>query len=42
MWRRHDRIGNGYTIVMHCEYVDDIDGYEPDADPIYCDFEEDI
>ena len=34
--------GDGYTTVFHCEYVD-LDFYnmpEPDADPVFCDFEE--
>ena len=35
-----DMIGDDYTMVLHCENVDDIEGYEPDAGPIYCDFEE--
>jgi len=30
-------IGDGYTMVMHCENVDvSGDCYEPDAGPIYC------
>ena len=35
-----DMIGDDYTMVLHCEYVEDISGYEPDAGPIYCDFKE--
>jgi hypothetical protein len=34
-------IGDGYTLVRHCEFVDDVMGIEPDADPIYCDYQED-
>jgi hypothetical protein len=31
-------IGDGFTSVIHCENVDVIgEGYEPDADPVYCD-----
>ena len=37
-----EMIGDGYTDVMRCEYVDDIEGYEPDAYPLYCDFEEEV
>ena len=33
--------GDGYSVVLHCEYVEDTDGYEPDANPLYCNFEED-
>lgn len=33
-------LGDGYTTVVHCEYVKDIGDVEPDASPIYCDFEE--
>jgi len=29
-------IGDGYTMVLHCEFVDDIFDIEPDAPPIYC------
>jgi hypothetical protein len=28
-------IGDGYSNVLHCEYVDP-DGVEADAGPIYC------
>lgn len=30
--------GDGYNIVMHCEYAspDDYDYKEPDADPVMC------
>ena len=36
-------IGDGYQTVMHCEFAkeEDIEGIEPDAEPIYCDFKED-
>ena len=29
-------IGDGYTSVVHCEYVEDTEGYEPDAGPVFC------
>lgn len=35
-----DMIGDGYTSVLHCEYVDETECYEPDAEPIYCNFKE--
>ena len=31
-----DMIGDGYTLVRHCENVEDIEGLEPDANPVYC------
>jgi hypothetical protein len=32
-----DMLGDGYTEVLHCADVDVIgEGYEPDADPVYC------
>ena len=38
-------IGDGYTVVLHCEYADD-ESYiyvECDGGPIYCDYaEEDL
>ena len=37
-----EMIGDDYTMVLHCENVDDIEGYEADAGPIYCDFEEEV
>lgn len=35
-----DMIGDGYTLVLHCEYADEelLEGLEPDANPVYCDF----
>lgn len=30
-------IGDGYTMVRRCEFVDDVDGIEPDGGPVYCD-----
>jgi hypothetical protein len=27
--------GDGYSVVLHCPNVD-ADGYEPDANPVYC------
>jgi len=35
-----DMIGNGYTVVFHCEYADDYESLEPDASPKYCNFKE--
>lgn len=34
--------GDGYTTVLHCEYVDyeSVSDMTPDANPVYCDFEE--
>lgn len=33
--------GDGYMVVLHCEHVDVTALYvEPDAGPIYCDFNE--
>lgn len=31
-----EMIGDGYTMVLHCENVDMPIDVEPDADPIYC------
>lgn len=31
-----DLVGDGYTVVIHCENVDLPLDVEPDADPIYC------
>lgn len=31
-----EMIGDGYTIVRHCENVDIPLDIEPDADPIFC------
>ena len=38
-----DMIGDGYTYIMHCEYANesDYEFHEPDADPVYCHFDED-
>jgi hypothetical protein len=33
-------IGDGYTVVLHCEFADVPEGVEPDAPPVYCDFTE--
>lgn len=34
-------IGDGYTSVLRCEFAPDTDEvFEPDAAPVYCDFEE--
>ena len=37
-----DMIGDGYTMVFHCEFVDfeKVIDLEPDAPPVYCDYEE--
>lgn len=32
--------GDGYTQVVHCEFADVPDCTEPDASPVYCDFED--
>tara|TARA_Y100001936_G_C15984123_1_gene618496 strand:- start:268 stop:432 length:165 start_codon:yes stop_codon:yes gene_type:complete len=34
--------GDGYSSVIACEYADEtkVDEAEPDAGPIYCDYEE--
>lgn len=32
--------GDGYTVVLHCEFAEDYDDREPDANPVYCDFKE--
>jgi len=29
-------IGDGYTVVRHCEFADVPAGVEPDAEPVYC------
>jgi len=33
-----EMIGDGYTVVFHCESADEEDWRysEPDADPVYC------
>ena len=37
-----DMIGDGYTLVMHCENADEeaYFDHEPDASPVYCSFQE--
>ena len=30
-------VGDGYTVVLHCERVDAPFDMEPDATPVYCD-----
>lgn len=37
-----DMVGDGYTSVMHCEYADETtyEFHEPDASPVYCNYEE--
>ena len=32
--------GDGYTVVMHCPYADEVLYVEPDAAPIYCGWSE--
>ncbi len=32
-------VGDGYTLVRHCEYVDVDEDVECDAGPIYCDID---
>lgn len=34
--------GNGYSVVLHCPDADLSLGYEPDANPVYCDREAQI
>lgn len=29
-------VGDGYTIVLHCEYADCPEDIEPDGKPVYC------
>lgn len=31
-------IGDGFSDVVHCEFAreEDVEGKEPDADPVYC------
>ncbi|MCK5016065.1 MAG: hypothetical protein KAS32_03250 [Candidatus Peribacteraceae bacterium] len=31
-------VGDGYTLVRHCENVDVANDLEPDAGPIYCNY----
>jgi hypothetical protein len=33
--------GDGYKTVLACEFADEskLDGLEPDANPVYCDFD---
>jgi len=33
-------VGDGYTMVRHCENVEDITGMEADSGPIYCNYGE--
>lgn len=37
-------VGNGYTLVFHCEFADDEKVFEsePDANIILCDYKEEI
>jgi hypothetical protein len=30
-----DMEGDGYTVVLHCPSVD-VEDYEPDSNPVYC------
>jgi hypothetical protein len=29
-------LGDGYTVVLHCEMVQDLPEVAPDSDPIFC------
>lgn len=31
-----DMIGDGYSVVQHCESIDKPEGVEPDAPPVHC------
>ena len=31
-----DMVGDGYTMVIHCEHAEGYESYEPDAGPIDC------
>lgn len=33
-----DILGDGFTIIYHCEYVEDLESFEPDAGTLYCGF----
>ncbi|MCK5127497.1 MAG: hypothetical protein KAR42_14675 [candidate division Zixibacteria bacterium] len=37
-----EMVGDGYTMVLHCENADEknYEFHEPDAGPIYCNFED--
>lgn len=35
-----DMIGDGYTTVVRCEYVEYPLDVEPDGNPIYCDYKD--
>ena len=35
-----DMVGDGYTTPYHCEFAEMPEGTEPDASPVYCDFDE--
>lgn len=37
-----DMVGDGYTIGYHCENVDCPLDIEPDADPIYCELDQEF
>lgn len=34
-------IGDGYQTVVHCEYAEDIESYEPDSGIVFCTHKED-
>lgn len=34
-----EMLGDGFTLVLHCENVEDLDCIEPDAQPVYCEIE---
>ena len=31
-------VGDGYTLVVHCENLGDVPNVEPDAGPLYCNY----
>ena len=35
-------LGDGYTVALHCENAEDIAEIEPDAEPVFCESEEDL
>lgn len=36
--------GDGYTSVIRCEFADEekVNGVEPDANPVYCDYDDEV
>lgn len=35
-------IGDGYTSVMRCEYAEEYEFHAPDANPVYCTWDNDF